>query len=181
MLGLIDINGCTPVAKAPFLFLTADKTALTVSHHIINIFEHIGQVLLNHIGFAIGFVEHIRDNNYCTAPGSRTATTAAERRCVLNVTCFNVLTVGNITHPFSVKLFTVSHKHNRFGAKLTVTRIAKTLDMRTVGRHTAMHIVKLCAQIGLIKPVEHLIVALKAACYGTVGMCDVYRNDFGVV
>ena len=101
---------------------------------------------------------------------------------MLNMTAFFALAIGNVIEPFAIEFAAVKHKHNRFCAKLTVARVAETLSVRAVGGHTAMHIAKLCSDIGFKEPVEIFVIAFKRAGNGAIGMNNVnpYNLDIRI-
>ena len=105
-------------------------------------------------------IKSIRNKYDCSTPASGTAATAVKRCSMLNVTAVNILTVGNILHPFKVHILCIKAGHNRIARKLTVTCVAEPLSVRTVRRHTAVNIIELSADICINNPLKHIVIAL---------------------
>ena len=99
---------------------------------------------------AVNAVIDIRHMDDGRTPAADAASAALEGCCVRNMAGERALAVHNVLHPLFIERSAVHHEKRRVGAQLTVAGIAEPLTRRAVGRHTAVHIFQLCAQIRFV-------------------------------
>ena len=64
----------------------------------------------------------------------------------------------------------MKRQHGRLGAGLTVSGVAQTLSVRTVGGDASVEVAQLGAQIGIVEPVDDLIIASEGGGDGQIGV-----------
>jgi hypothetical protein len=91
------------------------------------------------------------------------------------MTAYDVLTVANVLKPLGIELLRAQGGKNRVAGYLTVTRIASSLNVRTVGGMTRVHICKHRVKEGPVRPIKSLIVTLKSRRNGNRRVNHLYR------
>ena len=113
-------------------------------------------VRLEHLHIAIVTVELPRHNLHSSTPAYATATAWLPGGTIGNIT-LGGLRSANVAYPLVVERLRREVVHNRNARHLTITRICRTLTVRTVAGDRAVHIVELATLPYLVNLVNQFV------------------------
>ncbi|MPM53365.1 hypothetical protein SDC9_100132 [bioreactor metagenome] len=103
-----NFSRCTPFAQAPQTRLVTDNQfVFTVRLQIIKIKQHLIKIFFKNLRITKMFIISIRHFNDGASPAAGSTATMCVRCCILHMTGFAILTIGDILHPFFIKLFAI--------------------------------------------------------------------------
>jgi hypothetical protein len=161
--GIKDLSECelNPAYDFKFFVLTMEREWL---------YDRINRRVDKLI--AEGLVVIIR-NSYCCASPSYRASAASRKGCSMrNVSADFILRVKYISYPFAIKALRIDQGHSGERAYTAVSGISQPFSVRTVGRKTEMHIIKLRSDKRIIQPIKFFRRRGEARSYVRVRMYD---------
>ena len=130
--------------------------------HPTDVGTHSIEILLQLLTVAIVAIELPGHNLHSCTPTYTTATTWLPG-CSVGDIAIGGLRTTNVAQPLIIKGLCIEIVHHRNAGHLTVARICRTLTVRAVARHAAVHIIELAALPYLVNLVNQLVRGLKFA------------------